>query len=162
VPASEVGLLKQKHAEELRGLQTQADRAQELEMELEKAQEAESKLRLEFDQWLAKEKEILAAKYNTEVDELRTSQGVEIEKRDVEIRKLVALWGSTTTSMPPNLAFGVRETPSSTLVSKGWSTLFVVHFLLRFSAFAPLCCFPSHLLLLQRPSPILTRMWQPR
>jgi hypothetical protein len=93
VPASEIGLLKQKHAKELRGLQTQADRAQELETELAKAQEAESKLRLEFDQRLAKKKGILAAKYDTEVDELRTSQGVEIEKRDAEIRKLVALRG---------------------------------------------------------------------
>jgi hypothetical protein len=37
VPASEIGLLKQKHAEELRGLQTQADRAQKLETELAKA-----------------------------------------------------------------------------------------------------------------------------
>jgi hypothetical protein len=34
VPASEIGLLKKKHAEELKGLQTQAARAQELEMEL--------------------------------------------------------------------------------------------------------------------------------
>jgi hypothetical protein len=64
-----------------------------LETELAKAQEAESKLRLEFDQRLAKEKEILTAKYDTEVDELRTSQGVEIEKCDVEICKLVALRG---------------------------------------------------------------------
>jgi biotin operon repressor len=40
---------------------------------------------------LTKEKEILAAKYETEVDELRTSQGVEIEKRDAEIRKLADL-----------------------------------------------------------------------
>jgi hypothetical protein len=45
-------LLKQKHAEELQGLRTQAARAQELETELAKAQEVESKLRLEFDQWL--------------------------------------------------------------------------------------------------------------
>jgi hypothetical protein len=60
-------------------------------MELAKAQEAESKLQLEFDQRLAKEKEILTAKYNTKVDELRTSQGIEIEKRDAEIRKLVSL-----------------------------------------------------------------------
>jgi hypothetical protein len=37
VLASEIGLLKQKHAEELRGLQTQADRAQKLETELAKA-----------------------------------------------------------------------------------------------------------------------------
>jgi hypothetical protein len=62
-----------------------------LETDLAKAQEAESKLRLEFDQRLTKEKETLAAKYETEVDELRTSQGVEIEKRDAEIQKLAAL-----------------------------------------------------------------------
>jgi hypothetical protein len=42
---------------------------------------------------LAKEKEILAVKYNAEADELRTSQGIEIKKRDAEIRKLVALRG---------------------------------------------------------------------
>jgi hypothetical protein len=42
---------------------------------------------------LAKEKEILAAKYNAEADELRTSQGIEIKKRDAEIRKLVSLRG---------------------------------------------------------------------
>jgi hypothetical protein len=91
VPASEIGLLKQKHEWELRGLQAQADRAQELAMELAKAKEVESVLRLEFDQWLAKEKEILTVKYETEVDELLTSQGAEIEKRDAEIRKLADL-----------------------------------------------------------------------
>jgi hypothetical protein len=48
--ADAVELLKQKHAEELQGLQSQATRAQELEVELTKAREAESKLRLEFDQ----------------------------------------------------------------------------------------------------------------
>jgi hypothetical protein len=50
VSANLVGLLKQKHAEELQGLRTQAARAHELETELAKAQEAEWKLRLEFDQ----------------------------------------------------------------------------------------------------------------
>jgi hypothetical protein len=40
---------------------------------------------------LAKEKEILAAKYETEVDELRTSQDAEIEKRNTEIRELAVL-----------------------------------------------------------------------
>jgi hypothetical protein len=49
VPASEIGLLKQKHAEELKGLQARAAKAQELETELAKVQEVESKLRLEFD-----------------------------------------------------------------------------------------------------------------
>jgi muconolactone delta-isomerase len=53
--ADVVELLKQKHAEELQGLQSQAARARELEAELMKAREAESKLWLEFDQQLAKE-----------------------------------------------------------------------------------------------------------
>jgi hypothetical protein len=44
--ADAVELLKQKHAEELQGLQSQAARAQELGTELAKAREAESKLRL--------------------------------------------------------------------------------------------------------------------
>jgi hypothetical protein len=42
---------------------------------------------------LAREKEILIAKYDTEVDELRTSHGVEIEGRDAKIRELTAPWG---------------------------------------------------------------------
>jgi hypothetical protein len=48
-------------------------------------------LRLEFDQRLTKEKEILAAKYDTKVDELRASQGVELEKRGAKIQKLTDL-----------------------------------------------------------------------
>jgi hypothetical protein len=63
-----------------------------------------------------------------------------------------------TTSMPSNLAFGMREIAGSTPISKGWSMLFVVRFLLCFFAFTPSCRFPSHLLLLQRPSPILNRL----
>jgi hypothetical protein len=50
VPASKIGPLKQKHEGKLRGLQTQADKAQELAAELAKAKEAESTLQLEFDQ----------------------------------------------------------------------------------------------------------------
>jgi hypothetical protein len=53
----------------------------------------ESKLRLEFDQRLTKEKEILAAKYDAEVDELRRSLGVDVENRDAKISELVALRG---------------------------------------------------------------------
>jgi hypothetical protein len=49
-------------------------------------------LQLEFEKWLAKEKENLMAKYDTEVDELRTSQGIEIRKRNAEIRELANLW----------------------------------------------------------------------
>jgi hypothetical protein len=85
VPASEIGLLKQKHAEELKGSQARAAKAQELETELAKVQEVESKLRLEFDQRLAKEKEVLAAKYDAEVNELRTSLGVDIRNHDAKI-----------------------------------------------------------------------------
>jgi hypothetical protein len=55
VSADAVELLKQKHAEELQGLQTQAAQAQELETELTKARGAESSLQLEFDRQLAKE-----------------------------------------------------------------------------------------------------------
>jgi hypothetical protein len=53
--ADAVELLKQKHVEELQGLQSQAARTRELEVELTKVREAESKLWLEFDQQLAKE-----------------------------------------------------------------------------------------------------------
>jgi hypothetical protein len=45
-------------------------------------------MRLEFEQWLAKEKEILAVKYATEVDELRASQDAELEKRDSKAQRL--------------------------------------------------------------------------
>jgi hypothetical protein len=51
----------------------------------------ESKLRLEFDQWLAKEKEVLAAKYDAEVNELRTSLGIDIGNRDAKISELETL-----------------------------------------------------------------------
>jgi hypothetical protein len=89
--ADAVELLKQKHAEELQGLQSQAASAQELEMELTKAREAESKLRLEFDHQLAKEREILSAKYGSEVDELRTSLDAKVESRDAKINELESL-----------------------------------------------------------------------
>jgi hypothetical protein len=65
--ADAVELLKQEHAEELQGLRAQAAQAQELEMELTKTREAESTLRLEFDRQLAKEREILSAKYDNKV-----------------------------------------------------------------------------------------------
>jgi hypothetical protein len=91
VSANEVGLLKKKHAEELHGLRTKAARAQELETELAKAQEVESKLRLEFDQRLAKEQEILAVKYEGEVDELCASLGANVESHDAKIGELETL-----------------------------------------------------------------------
>jgi hypothetical protein len=91
VSADAVELLKQKHAEELQGLQSQAAKAQELEVELTKVQEAESKLRLEFDQQLAREQEILSAKYGSEVDELRTSLNAKVKDRDAKIDELESL-----------------------------------------------------------------------
>jgi hypothetical protein len=89
--ANEVELLKQKHAEGLQGLQSQAARAQELETELTKAREAESKPRLEFDQQLAKEREILTVKYGSEVDELRTSLDAKVKSSDAKIDELESL-----------------------------------------------------------------------
>jgi hypothetical protein len=72
-------------------LQSHAAQAQELEAELTKAHEAESKLRLEFDQQLAREREILSAKYESEVDELRTSLDAKIENHDAKIVELESL-----------------------------------------------------------------------
>jgi hypothetical protein len=89
--ADAVELLKHKHGEELQGLWSQAARAQELETELMKAQEAESKLWLEFDHQLAKEREILSAKYGSEVDELHTSLDAKVESRDAKIDELESL-----------------------------------------------------------------------
>jgi hypothetical protein len=63
-----------------------------LETELTKTREAESSLRLEFDRQLTKEREILSAKYNSEVDELRTSLESKVESRDAKISKLETLW----------------------------------------------------------------------
>jgi hypothetical protein len=60
-------------------------------MELAKAQEVESKMRLKFDQWLPEEREILATKYEDEVDELRTSLGVDVVNRDAKIGELETL-----------------------------------------------------------------------
>jgi hypothetical protein len=54
-------------------------------MELSKAREAESKLRLEIDQQLAQERKILAAKYDSEVDELRMSLSTKVKSRDAKI-----------------------------------------------------------------------------
>jgi hypothetical protein len=89
--ADAVELLKQEHAEELQSLRAQAARDQELETELTKTREAESSLRLEFDRQLAKEREILSAKYDSEVDELRTSLESRVESCDIKINKLEIL-----------------------------------------------------------------------
>jgi hypothetical protein len=60
-------------------------------MELTKTREAESSLRLEFDRQLAKEREILSAKYDNEVDELRASLEAKVESRDAKINELETL-----------------------------------------------------------------------
>jgi hypothetical protein len=60
-------------------------------MELTEAREAESKLRLEFDHQLAKERDILSAKYDREVDELCASLEGKVESRDAKINKLETL-----------------------------------------------------------------------
>jgi hypothetical protein len=62
-----------------------------LETELTKAREVESKLRLEFDHQLAKEREILFAKYDSEVDELRASLETKVESRDAKSNELESL-----------------------------------------------------------------------
>jgi hypothetical protein len=62
-----------------------------LETELTKTREAESSLRLEFDRRLTKEREILSAKYNSEVDELRASLESKVESRDAKISELETL-----------------------------------------------------------------------
>jgi hypothetical protein len=89
--AGAVESLKQKHAEELQGLQAQAVRAQELETELAKVRGTESSLQLEFDRQLAEEKRILSAKYESEVDELRTTLENGIKSRDARINELETL-----------------------------------------------------------------------
>jgi hypothetical protein len=89
--ADAIESLKQKHAEELQGLRTQAARAQELEMELMKARGPESSLRLEYDCQLAKERGALSAKYDSEVDEIGASLESKVEGRDAEINELKAL-----------------------------------------------------------------------
>jgi hypothetical protein len=91
VSADAVESLKQKHAEELQGLQAQAARAQELETELAKVRGAESSLRLEFGRQLAEEKGILSANYNSEVNELRMTLESEIENRVAQINELGTL-----------------------------------------------------------------------
>jgi hypothetical protein len=91
VSADAAELLKQEHAAELQGLRAQAARAQGLETELMKTREAESSLRLEFDRWLTEEREILSAKHNSEVDELRTSLEGKVEVRDAKIIELETL-----------------------------------------------------------------------
>jgi hypothetical protein len=89
--ADAIESLKQKHAEELQGLQAQAVRTQELETELAKAREAESSLWLEFDRQLAKEKRILSAEYDGKVNELRATLGSKVESHGAQIDELETL-----------------------------------------------------------------------
>jgi hypothetical protein len=91
VSADAVESLKQKHAEELQGLRAQDAQAQELETELAKVRGAESSLRLEFDRQLAEEKRILSAKYDSEVNELRTTLESKVENRGDRIDELETL-----------------------------------------------------------------------
>jgi hypothetical protein len=97
--ADAVELLKQEHAEELQGLRAQAARVQELEIELTKTQEVESTLRLEFDHQLAKEREILSAKYDSEVGELCALLETKVESRDAKINELETPRHLTASSM---------------------------------------------------------------
>jgi hypothetical protein len=90
--ADAVELLKQRHTEELQGLQAQAAWAQEMETDLVKAQEAESMLQLEFDRWLAEEKRILSVEFDSKVKELRVTLGSEVERRGAQINELETLW----------------------------------------------------------------------
>jgi hypothetical protein len=71
LPASEVNRLRLEHEEQLKDLQARAGRVLDLEAELAKLMGTESKLRLEFEPRLAKEREELTAKYDAEVEEFR-------------------------------------------------------------------------------------------
>jgi hypothetical protein len=64
-----------------------------LETELAKVRCAESSLRLEFDRQLAEEKQLLSTKYDSEVNELRTTLESKIESRDAQINELETLRG---------------------------------------------------------------------
>jgi hypothetical protein len=91
VPAATVESLKQKHAEELQGLQAQASRAQGLEADLAKAREAEASLQLEFDRRLAEEKRVLSPEFENKVTELRATLEGEAERRGAQISELETL-----------------------------------------------------------------------
>jgi hypothetical protein len=62
-----------------------------LETELTEARETESKLWLEFYHQLAKERDILSVKYDSEVDELHASLEGKVESRDAKIDELETL-----------------------------------------------------------------------
>jgi hypothetical protein len=58
---------------------------------LTKTREAESSLRLGFDSRLTEEREILSAKYNSEMDELRASLESKVKNHDAKISELETL-----------------------------------------------------------------------
>jgi hypothetical protein len=89
VPASEVERLRLEHEGQLKALQAQAGRVSDLEIELARLKDAESKLHLDFEQRLAKEREDLSAKYDAEVEELRTEQETKNRECDVELLKVM-------------------------------------------------------------------------
>jgi hypothetical protein len=62
-----------------------------LETKLAKAREAELSLWLEFDRQLAKEKRIIYAKFDSKVNELRTTLGSEVESHGAQIDELETL-----------------------------------------------------------------------
>jgi hypothetical protein len=70
--AAEIDWLHREHEEQIKDLRPQAHRVPGLEAELAKATDAESVLHQEFEQRLAKVKEELLAKYESEVGELCT------------------------------------------------------------------------------------------
>jgi hypothetical protein len=117
VSADAVELLKQEHVEELQSLWSQAARAQELETELTKARKVESKLRLEFDHQLAKERDILSAKYDSEVDELRVSLENKVESHDAKINELESLRELDSKQHDNDLSAWRAQDQSSTPVS---------------------------------------------
>jgi hypothetical protein len=70
VSANKINWLRLEHEAQVKDLRPQAGKVPGLEAELAKVKDAESELRLEFAQWLAKEKEELLAKYDAKAEEL--------------------------------------------------------------------------------------------
>jgi hypothetical protein len=112
-----------------------------LEVELTKAREAESKLRLEFDQQLAKEREILSAKYESEVDELRVSLETKVKSLDAKIDKLESLRKLDGEQHDNELSLWRARDRKLHSGLLGLEDALHGSFLLRSLTFAPLCCF---------------------
>jgi hypothetical protein len=134
--ADVVESLKQEHAKELQDLRAQAARAQELGTELTKVRCAESSLRLEFDRQLAEEKRILSAKYDSEVNEVRTTLDSKIESHDTQINELGIL--RKLDGERHDKEIGVWRARDRKVQSgcRGWKRLFVVCFPSCFSVLA--------------------------